>query len=247
MHRFDGVLNPTTGAITTAGLKQTSNAQELWLIDRLNETLTGSGNAAAGYSVVFLCHYPLDDFSGSNEEWNDETHKFIYNQKETGGRVMSFKTGDACAFHTRISAYDADLRFCMRDRIDNGYSSASPYPNYIKGNTNNIANIIQAWKTNGGKYVAWICGHTHADYMWYPADYPELLCIVINQAGNLRGTNTGNRPESLESRTCANYLLFDTQNGLLKIVRLGYTMDKYLDSHRYLCYDYKNKIVVNEG
>lgn len=247
VHRFDGVLDPATGAITTPGVKWTTNEQELWLIDRLNETLN-SNNDAYGYSVIVCCHYPLDNFSGDNEAWNDTAHKFDYNGKATGGRVMSYKTGAPANFHDEsVGSYTAELKFNMNNRVDDGYADGDPYPNYTQGTTNNVGEILKTWMTGGGKMVAWICGHRHMDYMYYSTKYPDILVVVVDQAGCLRGTNSGNRSQTLRSRTCANYYSIDTQNGLFKIVRFGYTMNKYLNSHRYLCYDYVNKKVLNEG
>ena len=247
LHRFDGILNPTTGEITTAGVKWTTNEQELWLIEKLNETLD-STNAAYSYSVIVTCHYPIDNFSGNNEEWDDTTHKFVYNQNAAGGRVMDFKTGDVVGFHYgNTTSYLAALKFNMNNRVDNGYSQGEPFPNYTQGSTNNVANIIQNWMNNGGKFVVWLCGHTHVDFMWYSTKYPNILCVVLDQAGCLRGTNTGDRSTNLDSRVCANYYSIDTQNGLFKIVRVGYTMNKLMNSHEYLCYDYINRKVLNEG
>lgn len=241
IHRFDGVLNPSTGAIVSAGVRQESNAQELWLIDRLNETLANSGDDAEGYSVVIACHYPIDDFSGNNETWNDSSHKFVYNQNAAGGRVMNHKTEDATAFHYGLdTSYTAVKRHCMRNRV-------GTTTDYEKGSVNNIAAILAEFMESGGKFVAWLCGHTHVDYMWYSTNYPDILCIVLDQAGCRRGTNTGDRNSELSTRTCANFYSIDTQNGLFKIVRIGYDMNKLMNSHRYLCYDYINRKVLNEG
>lgn len=249
MNRFDGTVDPQTGEILTAGFKHLTNEQELWLIARLNETLD-SENAAYGYSVVFLCHYPLDWFSGDNETWDDTTHRFVYNQNAAGGRVMSYKTGVPVNFHyEKSTSYDHSAsntnwhKFNMNNRVEN----ARGVGGYNPGNYNNVAEIIKAWKNNGGKYVVWLCGHTHADYMWYAANFPDMLCIVINQAGCLRGTTVGARDTDMESRTCANFVSIDTQNGVIKLVRIGFSLDKWMNSHRYLCYDYVNRVVLNEG
>ena len=241
MHRFDGTLNPETGAIITNGMKNSDNSQELWLIDKLNETLD-SNNAAYGYSVIICCHYPLDDFSGKNEEWNEETHKFDCNQNENGGYVVSSKTGEAANFHWPSSSLTLEKRFCMRNRVE---TSGVAY-GYNKGETNNVGDIISLWKSNGGKFVAWLSGHTHMDYMYYPSKYPDLLVIDCDQAGCVRGTNTGDRKEGTPSRTCANFISIDTEAGLLKIVRIGYTMNRLLNSHELICYNYISKKVLNE-
>ena len=246
MHRFDGILEydstNDTWVITQQGYKNQSNIrQELWLWEKLQETLLGSGNPAEGYSVVFLCHYPLDDISGINKTWDDSAKKFIYNQ--SSGRVMNHKTGDVTNFHWYLLQNEAMReRFCMRSR--------NPQTG-VKLSTNNIGNIIMQWKNNGGKYVAWICGHFHRDLMFYPAKYPELLIVGVDQTGSLRGSNTYNRNlnnVNQNRRLCANFYSIDTTNGLFKIVRVGGTrMDRFMIPQNYMCYDYINKKVISEG
>lgn len=260
IHRFDGVVDPITGDITTEGLKYKSNVQEKWLIEKLNETLD-LNSSVYGFHVIVACHYPIDDFDGDNEEWDDAKHKFTYNQRVNGGRVMSAKTSHVVNFHwENTNKMSLEAKFNMRNRVDRGYREGKPYywyddpvaqtgkkSNYTKGDSNNMGEIIKNWMDNGGHFIAWLCGHTHIDLMYYSTKYPDILCIVIDQAGCLRGTNTGDRNLNANSRTCANYISVDTQNGLIKIVRIGYNMNRLMNSHRYLCYDFVNKKVLNEG
>ena len=220
------------------GVRYTSNDQETWLAAKLQETLT-SGNAAYGFSVVFLCHYPLDDYSGNNETWNDTTHKFTYNKNENGGHVMQRSTGVAVALHSG-SSFTAEAKFSMRNRV--GSAGAG---NYSKGDNNPIADVIQSWINAGGKYVVWLSGHTHTEYMYYPEKYPNMLCMGIPQAGNTRGNNNADRSDSSAEHTCANLIVIDTQNTLLKVIRVGKTINKYFFDQTKLCYNYTEKSVYN--
>ncbi len=128
----------------------------------------------------------------------------------------------------------------MRNRIGTVGS-----PNYTKGNDNPIADVIQAWMNNGGKYVVWLSGHTHVEYMYYPAKYPDMLCLGLPQAGNTRGNGEADRSQDLFSHSCANLLVIDTQNSLLKIIRFGKTLNKYFYNQTKLCYNYSTKAVTN--
>lgn len=220
------------------GVRYTSNDQETWLAERLQDTLT-SGNAAYGFSVVFLCHYPLDDYSGYNRTWDDDTHLFTLNHNQTGGFVVQRSTGISTAFHNG-SSFTAEARFSMRNRIGTVGST-----NYTKGNDNPIADVIQAWMNNGGKYVVWLSGHTHSEYMYYPAKYPDMLCLGLPQAGNTRGTNEADRADDSPGHTCANLIVVDTQNTLLKIVRFGKTLNRYFFDQTKLCYNYSDRSVYN--
>lgn len=242
IHRFDGVVNPSTGEIVSSGLKKLTAEQEEWLIARLNETLPGSGDSAAGYSVVVCGHYPLDDFSettnGKNRTWNDG---WVCNANQNGGIVYDHKTGDITNWHfTAIKSIDSDRKYCYRNRV--GTTSS-----WSKGTVNNIGDIIQNFKNNGGKFVAFLCGHFHSDMMFYPKSYPDLLNIAVTQTGWLRGGGSENKENLNCTRLSANYIGIDTATGHIKIVRLGSKANKYLAPLHYICYDYINKKIVNEG
>ncbi len=219
------------------GVRNTSNDQETWLTAKLAETLD-STNAAYGYSVVFLCHFPLDDYSGDNETWDDSTHKFIYNQNEGGGHVMNRRTGIKVDFHYGTS-YTAEKKYALRNRVGTVGSIS-----YTKGDTNPFGEIIKSWKNNGGKYVVWLSGHTHTEYMYYSAKYPDMLIMGLPQAGNTRGTNFNDRSDDSPCHTAANLIVIDTDNKLLKVIRVGgNTLDKWLQSREYICYNYGDKYV----
>lgn len=221
------------------GVRYTSNDQETWLASKLQETLT-SGNAAYGYSVIFLCHYPLDDFSGANETWNDAEHKFVFNRNANGGYVVDNNNQLMVKCHYG-SSYSAEAKFCMRNRVGTTGSTS-----YSKGNNNPIGDVIQSWMNNGGKYIAWLCGHTHTEYMYYPAKYPNMLVVGLPQAGNTRGTAQADRSDTSAMHTCANLCVIDTQNNMLKIIRVGKTLDKNLMEFKYLAYQYTTKTVYRK-
>ena len=216
--------------------------QEEWLSARLAETLDPQ-SAVFGYSVIAVSHYPLDDFKGDNEYWDESAHRFVYNVNPKGGRVMDGRTVAVTNFHTySTTAYTASKRFSLRNKV----ASQDAQYGYEAGPENPLGDIVQAWVDKGGKFVVWLSGHCHSDMLFYPERYPGLLCLAIDQAGNLRGNGISDREDGTESRVCANYYSVDTKNGLFKIVRLGLSMDRFLVGKDVLCYDYLNKKVIFE-
>ena len=109
-----------------------------------------------------------------------------------------------------------------------------------------MGDIIQNYIDHNGKFVAWICGHTHVDHFYYPRKYPKLLVVSIDQVGALRDHSAAARPAEMDMRLCTNYYAIDTENGLFKIVRLGLTYDRYLRPKRTICFDYINRKVISE-
>lgn len=245
VNRFDGILDPETGNYISGGVKHLTTEQEQWLVARLNETLDGSGDISEGYSVVFINHYPLDDFddrNGNNIEWDDTTHRWVCNQGSNGGRVCNWKTGDIAKFHNQSYTYmNAEVRFNNRNRVP---SSASY--GYSKGEFNPFGEIIKYWMSQGGKYVAWICGHTHSNLLYYPKNYPECLVVCISQAGWIRPSSLEDRSFVGQGRYVLNFYGIDTNKGLLKLMRIGAKTNMNLNIDNALCYDYINKKVINE-
>jgi len=257
IYRFDGILarddngdfiiDSETGMLAIAdggqGIAKLTTEQETWLKNLLDETLD-SNNAAYGYSVIVLCHYPLDDCDGFNSLGNiDGDNRGWSNVGANGGIVLNHRTGDTVNFHTGSANAPIELvYYTLRNRVP--YSSAV---GYADGNVNNIGDILQKWQDNGGNFVAWICGHTHSDKFYYPKKYPNMLCVGIDQAGKNRTHNVAYRNNNMLNNTCANYYSIDTQNSLFKIIRFGLTTDKTLSAKNYLCYNYKTKMVINEG
>ena len=218
-----------------------TNEQEDWLAARLAETLDPE-SPVCGYSVIIVCHYPLDDFSGDNAYWDESAHRFVYNFHPKGGKVMDERTGTMTNFHSyHRASYTMNKCFTLRSR-----EAADIYFGYEKGPENPIGDIVQAWVDKGGRFIVWLCGHCHSDMLYYPEKYPGLLCLAIDQAGYLRGSNLSDRPDDSESRVCANFYGIDTQNGLFKIVRLGMSLDRYMVRRDFLCYDYRNRKVIFE-
>ena len=230
-NKFDGEVDPATGEIVSAGTNYTTNEQEVWLIDKLNETLESSSSTAAGYSVIIVGHYPLDNYNGDNIEWNDSTHKWVCNYKSTGGRVISQKTGEVTNWH-RYTSTSMTAAASMR------WSNAS--------GVNNIAEIIKHYmEQEGSNFVAFLCGHTHNNLFFYPTNYPDILNICIDMAGGLRDMNYAN--QDTMGGYIANFLSFATSSKIVRIVRLGVKSDTLLTPINYMCYNYALRKVVQEG
>ena len=248
MNYFDGVLDENLN-IVTSGFKNVSNiGQEVWFAEKLAEA------KEIDYSVVVMCHYPLDD----TDTTPDMSHANVLdelgcNTSPNGGFMMNRLTGETTNFTWTMaqdtSAIDADKRFCLRNKISSGvFDPLNTWVDYRKGGANNIGNILQRYIDGGGKFVVWLCGHFHSYHMFYPKKYPSVLNAIVGQAGNSRGGSWAYRPSSNPVlRTLTNYISIDTTEGLIKFIRLGITSNKKLRKANYLCYDYINKKVISEG
>lgn len=261
MYRFDGTLKTIkeNDAITSfvfdnnnmidvkdnyEGLAKTTTEQETWFYNKLMETLDPE-NDAYGYEVICVDHYPLDDLPAGN----------ILDQNgcnTTSGKVLNYRTNDRVNFEFENVNTTANLSntFWLNNRIiDSNYDyteSGRKGYGFTRGDDNNFGDILQFFQNQGGKVIAWICGHTHRDHFYYPAKYPNILTVVIDRAGEKR-TNTYTRRNSLGNNTlCANFYAIDIIHGQFKIIRLGLNTNSRLEALNTLCYDYKNKKVISE-
>ena len=94
-----------------------------------------------------------------------------------------------------------------------------------------------------------LCGHSHIDRFGYTklddTENRQLLTIQIDQAGILRDTSGSDRYSS-NNRYVFNLVTIDTTTKLLKIVRFGNHMDRFLRRKKSLCVRYETgEILAN--
>ena len=103
---------------------------------------------------------------------------------------------------------------------------------------------INNFQTSGGKFICWLCGHAHFDFIGTVKNYPNQLCIVIESSG--LKTNDESRRSGTKTQDAFNVIGFDTINSMVKFARIGVNYDAYMRSKKTFCYDYKNhKLISN--
>lgn len=219
----------------------TDESQELWFKDTLDDA------KVKGKKVIVACHYYLDHWNGDYERWNDTTHKWEYNfvtdlENNTGGRVMDAATGKPVHFHI---GFPTDLN----TDLDKTWSSMSIVQNgteYPTG-TNRFGDILSEWIAGGGDFVAWICGHTHINLMFYPTKYPNILNITVPSAGTRRNSGALNsREDGVIRRMCAN--AYFVNGDYLSVIRVGWNQSyRTLIPFNWITINYKTGEVISEG
>lgn len=97
-----------------------------------------------------------------------------------------------------------------------------------------------------GKFICWISGHAHEDYVGYNPQYPEQLCIVINalcreQSDQYSDTD---RVDGMPSQDLWNVMTIDTSSQHVKLIRIGANVDRYLRKRDTLCIQYKTFEII---
>lgn len=105
---------------------------------------------------------------------------------------------------------------------------------------------VAAFMTNGGKFIGFVQGHYHADFVAKVAKYPGQLIYSIGatKAGEMRDFNhiVGTRDQD-EFQIVS----IDTVNTIVKLYKVGANYDRYGRSKGSVCVDYSTGDVLGEG
>ena len=121
--------------------------------------------------------------------------------------------------------------FTSIDNTSSGHGSAE------------IPNVVQRFINNGGKFICYICGHSHYDYIGYLQDHPAQICIAMDATGREACNQWSDvmRYNDEISRDLFNMVQFDTSNKLIKLIRCGCNYDRYLRHKNTLSISYETK------
>lgn len=105
---------------------------------------------------------------------------------------------------------------------------------------------VQTFINAGGKFICWLAGHTHTDFVAYNTNYPDQVFIVVTSLWNDLRTSDQARTAGTPSFIAANLIGFDTDRKLIKIARIGANYDYNLRPREILVYNYENKQIVRQ-
>ena len=140
------------------------------------------------------------------------------------------------AMHYPVFMKKIPCNFSTLDRSDGvGYKSMEAYQE-------KVASFIET----GGKFVVWLTGHMHIDYIGYNEQFPNQLCIAIDALScyQSKAYNDADRSEDMPSQDLYNLVTIDTFDNIIKIIRVGSNLDRYLRKKDTLCINYKTFEVI---
>ena len=125
---------------------------------------------------------------------------------------------------------------------------ACSYNDMDSTSTDLISNLaptsVQEFIDNGGNFVCWMCGHSHYDKIGTLVAYPQQVQIVVTNANNISAAHAQARNEGTKAQDAFNYIAFDVDEKLIKVVRVGADMNRLLQMKRRLVYRYGSE---NQG
>ena len=109
------------------------------------------------------------------------------------------------------------------------------------------AQIIDTFIGNGGKFICWLTGHTHVDVLKkYNGNNGIQLFFVIDSA-NLTYSDAYTdfqRTVGKKSQDLFNIVTIDTSSEVIKILRIGADLNRYLIPRKILTIKYNGEILI---
>ena len=107
---------------------------------------------------------------------------------------------------------------------------------------------VNLFINGGGKFITWLVGHAHNDYLGTLISYPEQLVVCVDTANcsnpdQSRGSAI-ERIKSTKSQYLFNIFGVDTYLKIIKLYRVGATNDALMRSKKQLSINYETKVVV---
>lgn len=102
-----------------------------------------------------------------------------------------------------------------------------------------IFGCVDTFKTNGGKFVCWIAGHTHMDYFGLVHGHQNQLFVVLSSSGQKSSPQGANIPgtNAQDNFNIITLSFISNAEMIIKIVRIGNDYDIYNRHKNTLCYN----------
>ena len=125
-------------------------------------------------------------------------------------------------------------------------------PSTMAGELNSDAvDSVQSFINNNGKFICWLCGHEHKDYVGVTSRIGTsqlvigVACASMVESRVLYGTIE--RVEGMKSQDLFNIMGFDLYNKHIRILRIGADFDCYMRSKKGFCINYETRQIVSES
>lgn len=162
----------------------------------------------------------------------------------------------------RVLSSACELGFCVviathcppKNRVKISCGFTSVVNDYLgKGGSStldeHLQETVQQFIEAGGEFVCYLSGHTHTDYLWYNANFPQQLCVTIDSASVPHANHWGDtyRVEGTKTEDLFNLFSFDLQQQIVKIVRIGANVNSAMQRKSIISVNYKTMQICQPG
>lgn len=104
---------------------------------------------------------------------------------------------------------------------------------------------VDAFISDGGEFVCWLSGHTHDDYIGTVTSHTDQIQVIISCGMISNQFSDCARTQDTKTQDLFNIFAVDGNAKLIKIARIGSTMDKFLRKRESLCVNYDTKNIIS--
>lgn len=141
------------------------------------------------------------------------------------------------------------------DLFDTGFSSlisgmemwyGISYLGYKENDINyTAANLVDAFINAGGEFACWLCGHLHYGQVGTLKSHPNQIYIAVEKANPSKVGADTPRLDGSASEDLFNVVSFDTNNKIIRFLRIGAKVDTYGRHKETMCIDYANRRLIS--
>lgn len=145
---------------------------------------------------------------------------------------------------TGISGIDCTFN-CITRTID--AVETPPAGTQIERMPESAFTAVDTFINNGGEFVCWLSGHTHEDFIGTVNNHTDQIQIIISCANTSNQFSDCARTEATKTQDLFNVFTVDGTAKLIKLIRVGATMDKFMRKRETLCINYETKEAISNN
>lgn len=103
---------------------------------------------------------------------------------------------------------------------------------------------VDSFIERGGKFVCWLSGHTHLDYLGFVAGHEKQLQVIVDKAGYADPYMWEDRTVGSANQDAFNLTTINPSRGMLTVYRVGCQRDHQMRSKKLFSYDYLRGVML---
>ena len=113
---------------------------------------------------------------------------------------------------------------------------------------NRILENVDSFIDSGGRFICYLAGHSHLDYILRSKSHPRQMCLVITSARYNYGSDcTRSQSKDNMDYDSYNYIGVDLTNSVIKVQRIGMNTNAWMQEHNTMCWDFKNSKLISDN
>ena len=107
--------------------------------------------------------------------------------------------------------------------------------------------VVDNFINDGGEFVCWLSGHQHDDFIGVVKDHTQQIQIIISCGLQSNKYSDCARTSKTKTQDLFNVFTVDGNAKLIKLIRVGSTMDKFMRKRETLCINYNTKEIISNN